>query len=164
MTSHHLQSRGILECVNWSCRPAAASLPPGRVLEKKTKILNDGATTRNWDEMSSKSKIKDGDSRVSFFFLQQQGFKNIFHLSASLPSPTCKTKTIFREALPKLQMCCCISATATSSSGLLGSLQLRAMAAEILRKQVKNPLAQRPSSLKDRGTRGMCMWPVLVPR
>ena len=38
VTSHHLQSRGILECVNWSCRPAAASLPPGRVLEKKTKI------------------------------------------------------------------------------------------------------------------------------
>ena len=68
VTSHHLQSRAILEFVNWSCRPAAASLPPGRVLEKKTKIINDRATPRNWDEMSSKRKIKDGGSRVSRTF------------------------------------------------------------------------------------------------
>lgn len=88
VTSHHLQSRGILECVNWSCRPAAASLPPGRVLEKKTKILNDGATTRNWDEMSSKSKIKDGDSRVSFFFFCSRVSRTFFTcLHPSLPPP-----------------------------------------------------------------------------
>lgn len=34
---HHLQSRGILEFEHWSCRPAAASLPPGMVLEKRQK-------------------------------------------------------------------------------------------------------------------------------
>lgn len=33
------RSRGTLECVSWSCRPAAASLPPGMVLEKKTKEI-----------------------------------------------------------------------------------------------------------------------------
>lgn len=146
MTSHRPQSRGILECVNWSCRPAAVSLPPGTVLGRKRQKSSDGATPRNWDEISSKSNIKDRSSRVSRTFL---------YLSASLLSPISIQKhfsslNVVRLFL-SLQMYCCFSATATSSSRLLGSQQLRAMLLRCSESKLKRPLPQRPSSLKTEG-------------
>lgn len=78
VTPRHPQSRGILECVNWSYRPAAALLPLGMVLEKKKdEIFYDWAWLRT--EMKCKSNIKDGSSRVSRMFL---------HLSTLFLCPT----------------------------------------------------------------------------